>query len=184
MRRQGDAWRTDVRWTSVRLKPYYNDFVVHENHAYGFDGSSLACIELDGGTRRWKGGRYGHGQVLLLADQELLLVVSESGELALVEASPHGFTERDPTLVSRMTAAIERRHDALADTAGLNEEVFDALVILAAGSLEPGAIGRGHETVTDLARAMHQGRTQRLRILGFDDESAERLSGLHTRNFM
>ena len=87
------GWRATERWTSNGLKPYYNDFVVHEGHAYGFDGSILASLDLADGRRAWKGGRYGAGQLILLADQDLLLVVSENGDLALVRASPDAFTE-------------------------------------------------------------------------------------------
>ena len=91
--RDSGEWKVETRWTSRGLKPYYNDFVVHKNHAFGFDGAILACIDLADGERKWKGGRYGTGQLLLLPDQDLLLVQSDEGELALVKAVPDQFTE-------------------------------------------------------------------------------------------
>jgi outer membrane protein assembly factor BamB len=87
------GWSVKERWTSAGLKAYFNDFVAHQGHAFGFDGSILACIELKEGARVWKGGRYGHGQLLLLPEQNLLLVLSEDGDVALVSATPDKFTE-------------------------------------------------------------------------------------------
>lgn len=90
---QDGAWKTDEGWTSQDLKPYFNDFVNYDGHAYGFDGQLLCCIDLETGKRKWKKGRYGSGQVLLLADQGLLVVLGEKGEAVLVKAKPDGLEE-------------------------------------------------------------------------------------------
>lgn len=100
----------------------------------------------------------------------------------LAHLGRHG--ARDPSLRDRLAAAIERRHAALAHTSGLNAEVFDALVLLAAGAWTPAALRRGHAAVVGLAAAMDDGRRQRLVRLGFAPDRAAALSGLHTRNFM
>lgn len=91
---EGDQWQSSEVWTSRSFKPYYNDFVVHKGNLYGFDGSVLICINLDTGKPRWRASNsYGNGQVLLLADQDMLLVLSEQGEVALVEAKPESCNE-------------------------------------------------------------------------------------------
>jgi outer membrane protein assembly factor BamB len=91
--RGADGWTVEERWTSEGLKPYFNDFVVHRGHAYGFDNGALACIDLKDGARKWEGGSYGSGQLILLPEQDVLLVVSEQGELALAGATPDRFSE-------------------------------------------------------------------------------------------
>lgn len=87
------GWLVSERWTSAGLKPYFNDYVVHNGHAFGFDGRILSCIDLADGTRKWKSGRFGNGQLMVLPDQEVLLVLSEDGEVALVRATPTQFEE-------------------------------------------------------------------------------------------
>jgi outer membrane protein assembly factor BamB len=95
----GSSWEVEEGWTSRNLKPYFNDMVAHRGHLFGFDGNILACIDATTGARKWKKGRYGNGQVLLIVEQDLLLVLSESGEIVLVDADPERFRE-----VARMPA--------------------------------------------------------------------------------
>jgi outer membrane protein assembly factor BamB len=89
----GDAWGVYEVWASKALSPYFNDLVVHQGFLYGFDGAFLTCVNLEDGERKWRVRGYGNGQVLLLADQGLLLVLSEKGEVALVEADPEKHRE-------------------------------------------------------------------------------------------
>ncbi len=91
--KSGDGLQAEEVWTNAKFKPDFNDFVIHEGHLYGFDGSFFACIDLETGERVWKGGRYGKGQVLLLADCALLLVISEQGEGVLVRPTPEAHEE-------------------------------------------------------------------------------------------
>ncbi len=109
---EGGAWKVEERWTSNRLKPYHSDFVVHNGHAYGFDGNILACVDLEDGKRKWKGGRYGAGQVVIHAEQNVLMALSENGELVLVEATAENFNElaRFPAIEGKTW-----NHPALAD---------------------------------------------------------------------
>ena len=69
----------------------------------------------------------------------------------------------------RLAAAIERRHDALSHTAGLNDEVFDALVLLAAGEWAPKAIAKGFAKVQVLQAEMTAAAGRRLERLGFTE---------------
>lgn len=92
VRRNEDQWTTSEVWTSKEFKPYFNDYVQHAGHAYGFD-NLFCCINLTNGKRTWKKGRYGSGQVLLLAEQGLLLVLSETGDIVLLEANPKSHVE-------------------------------------------------------------------------------------------
>ena len=90
----------------------------------------------------------------------------------------------DPPLLGRLAQAVHRRHDALRQTAGLNEEVLDALTLLAAGGWDPQCLRQGSQRVAGLIRDMDAGRRMQLDRIGFDKDQAVALSGLHTRNFM
>jgi outer membrane protein assembly factor BamB len=86
--KDGAQWVVSNKWDSKSLKPEFPDFVVHKGYVYGFDVGIFCCMNAADGKRCWKEGRYGRGQVMLLADQELLLVSSETGELVLLAADP------------------------------------------------------------------------------------------------
>lgn len=88
VKHEGASWSAEKLWPSRSLQPSFNDFVIHDGAAYGFDEAIFGCFDIATGKRLWKGGRYGHGQVLLVADQGLLVVIAESGEAVLLKANP------------------------------------------------------------------------------------------------
>jgi len=90
--RGSDGWSIEELLNSVQLKSFFNDFVVHQDLAFGFTGPFVECVDIVEGGRKWKSGRYG-GQLILLADQDLLVVLTEKGEVALVSATPEKFNE-------------------------------------------------------------------------------------------
>lgn len=80
-----------VLWKNRNLKGGYQNPVAHGGHIYGLDEGILVCIEEKSGKRAWKAGRYGHGQLLLAKD--VLVILSEKGDLALVKADPAQYQE-------------------------------------------------------------------------------------------
>ncbi len=88
-----DQFAAAELWTSRILKPDFTDLVSHQGYLYAIDGGILTCVDLRSGERRWKGGRYGKGQVLLLEDSGLLLVLTEQGRVVLLRAEPTAHTE-------------------------------------------------------------------------------------------
>jgi len=91
---------------------------------------------------------------------------------------------RDRDLTLRLRRAVEQRHEALAGTEGLNEEVLDALVLIAAGAFTVEAVEQGYRRVEQLKQEMAEGRRARLMKLGFPPAEATELAAKHTRNFM
>jgi hypothetical protein len=113
-----------------------------------------------------------------------LALADEARHVAFGMAHLGSVVTHDPGQRQRLAAAIRRRHDALATTAGLNREVIDSLVVLAAGSFTPGDVSEGFARVQALEAEMAEGRQRRLVKLGFPLADAVELAGLHTRNFM
>ncbi|MGH9226531.1 MAG: ferritin-like domain-containing protein [Acidimicrobiales bacterium] len=113
-----------------------------------------------------------------------LALADEARHVAFGIAHLEDVLAADPGLRGRLASAVRRRHDALAHTSGLNAEVFDSLVLMAAGSWEPAAIRRGYAAVQALQEEMSSGRRRRLVKLGFPPGEAADLAALHTQNFM
>jgi outer membrane protein assembly factor BamB len=88
LKKSNGQYAAEELWTSRQLKPDFVDLVTYQGHAYGNDGGILTCIDLKTGERKWKGGRYGKGQILLLENSGLLLILSEQGQVVLVAADP------------------------------------------------------------------------------------------------
>ena len=87
----GGALRSETVWENLNLKAKFSNVVHRGGYLYGLDDGILVSIDLADGRRAWKRGRYGHGQILLAGD--ILVVLSERGEVALVDASPEAFRE-------------------------------------------------------------------------------------------
>jgi len=97
-------------WRTTRMNNLISSSVLHDGFIYGLDGPILACIDASTGELKWKGGRYGSGQLILASGH--LIVLSEQGELALVRADPKAHHE-----ITRFTA-IEGKsmnHPAMSD---------------------------------------------------------------------
>lgn len=78
-------------WENINMKNKFNSSVLHDGYVYGLDEGILTCVDVNTGERKWKGGRYGYGQVLVASGN--LIVMSAEGELALVRATPAQYTE-------------------------------------------------------------------------------------------
>jgi outer membrane protein assembly factor BamB len=87
----GNNFSAKTLWENINMKNKFNSSVLHEGHIYGLDEGILSCLDVSTGTRKWKGGRYGYGQVILASGH--LIITSDTGELALVKATPDQYTE-------------------------------------------------------------------------------------------
>jgi outer membrane protein assembly factor BamB len=87
----GKSFTARTVWENINMKNKFNSSVLHQGYVYGLDEGILTCLDVNTGERKWKGGRYGYGQVLLASGN--LIVLSDEGELALVRAAPDQYSE-------------------------------------------------------------------------------------------
>ena len=106
----GDRLSVREVWRNIRMKNQFTSSVLHEGFIYGLDEAILACVDAATGDLKWKGGRYGYGQVMLASGH--LIVLTEDGDVALVRATPEGHQEivRFPVLDGKTW-----NHPAMAD---------------------------------------------------------------------
>jgi len=84
-------WTVRSEWKSMALKSKFGPIFVKGDYIYGLDDGILACVDVKTGQRRWKDGRYGHGQGLLVG--EIILITSEKGQVVLVQPDPEKLVE-------------------------------------------------------------------------------------------
>ena len=84
-------FNVSIIWETIYLKAKFTNIIYYNDYLYGLDDGIFACINPADGTRQWKQGRYGHGQTLLISD--VLLVLTESGEVVLVDPNPNTHIE-------------------------------------------------------------------------------------------
>jgi outer membrane protein assembly factor BamB len=84
--RDEKRWRTKSLWKSIRMKSKFGTLIHLDGFVYGLDDGALACIDAATGDLKWKGDRYGHGQMILVGG--LLLLMAESGDVVLLEPNP------------------------------------------------------------------------------------------------
>jgi outer membrane protein assembly factor BamB len=88
----GDLMQAKSLWSNRKMKAKFNGPVLYEGHVYGLDDGILACVDTATGEQKWKGGRYGYGQLLLVSDH--LVILTEDGDVVLARATPEKLDER------------------------------------------------------------------------------------------
>ncbi len=88
-----DSVGIEELWQSRGMKNWINSSILYENHLYGFDSSIFKCIDVDSGEEKWKTRGFERGSLVLAGNH--LIVLGEGGELALVEATPLEYREKE-----------------------------------------------------------------------------------------
>jgi outer membrane protein assembly factor BamB len=78
---------------------HFSTSVYYQEHLYGFNESTLTCMEFRTGKVVWREKGFRKGS-LLIADGHLI-ILGETGQLALAEATPAAYREKASFRVSR-----------------------------------------------------------------------------------
>lgn len=111
LKANGNTFTPATIWENTNMKNKFNSSVLHNGYVYGLDEGILVCLDVNSGERKWKEGRFGYGQVIL-ASGHLIVTHGDTGEVALIKASPDKYTE-----VARFAALQGRtwNYPAIAD---------------------------------------------------------------------
>jgi outer membrane protein assembly factor BamB len=109
--KEGGKLSTRTIWKNRNMKNKFTSSVLLDGFIYGLDEDILTCLDASTGERKWKGSRYGYGQIVLAPPHDLIILGGQ-GELALVEISP-----KEPHEVSRFQALPGKtwNHPAISD---------------------------------------------------------------------
>ena len=86
-------------WRNNNMQNHSATSIYYQRHLYGFDGSTLKCLDAETGEEKWQTRGYGTG-TLIVADGHLV-ILGERCNLGIAEATPAGFVEKANTLVFR-----------------------------------------------------------------------------------
>ncbi|MGB0582695.1 MAG: PQQ-binding-like beta-propeller repeat protein [Limisphaerales bacterium] len=78
-------------WSNRYMRNKHTSCVLIGSHLYGFDEKELCCMDIANGAVKWRSKLYGAGSLTAAGDK--LIVLADSGLLAVVEASPWQFKE-------------------------------------------------------------------------------------------
>ncbi|GAA4420707.1 PQQ-binding-like beta-propeller repeat protein [Bremerella cremea] len=92
VKKDGDKFDVEVTWQNQRvLKTKFTNVAIQGNDVFGIDDGILEKVTIGEKRPAWRKRGFGHGQVLLVGDQ--LLVMGEEGNLALVDTAADKYTE-------------------------------------------------------------------------------------------
>jgi outer membrane protein assembly factor BamB len=92
LKANGNAFTASTVWENTNMKNKFNSSVLHNGYVYGLDEGILVCLDVNTGERKWKEGRFAYGQ-LILASGHLIVTAGDTGEIALIKATPDKYTE-------------------------------------------------------------------------------------------